>query len=209
MIYIFYGADRAKKKKAIEKITLGRLVHVPVREAGASALLSYAEHVSLFGDASTILLDDVISEKEEILTTALLERLKESRTIFIFSEDALLAPQLKKYKPFSENIEEYKSTAPKAVKTNPFLLSDLFWKRDRLGAWLAYISQIENGESPEAIAGMLFWRIKKGIMNRERSLFNESELKSVATRIMTDYHRAHRGECDLALALESSILSVL
>jgi DNA polymerase III delta subunit len=209
MIYIFYGNDRLKKKTQIKKFATGTVVDISLRDLNESILLSYAENVSLFGEKNTIVLEDAINEKEEIFTNNLLSKMKESQTVFILLEDSLLAPQKKKYKPFCEEMEEFEANLPKATKSNPFLLADLFFKRDRLGAWLTYNRQIESGESAEAIAGMLFWRIKKAILNKEHSTFKENELRSISTRIMNDYHRAHNGECDLSIAIESCILSVL
>jgi DNA polymerase III delta subunit len=209
MIYIFYGNDRRKKKTAIDKVAIGQVITLLPREVSAQVISSYAEHVSLFGDTSTVLFEDALLEREEVFTKEILSSMEESKTVFIFSEENLLAPQIKKYKPFAKSLEEYKDKSGAPVKANPFMLADSFFRRDRLGTWLLYNRQIENGESPEAIAGMFFWRVKKALVNNENSKFKEEELKSIATRIMRDYHRAHNGECDLSIALESCILSVL
>lgn len=209
MIYIYYGDDRLKKNSVIGTVAKGQVSFISNRDLNQDLVVSYADHVSLFGEVDTILFDDAINEKDEIFTNTVLSKMKESKTIFIFLERNLLAPVIKKYKVYAEDIKEFKDTSPKPVKANPFILTDLFFKRDRLGTWITYLSQIEGGESAEAISGMLFWRVKKALLSGERSNFKEEELKNIATRLVRDYHRSHSGECDLAVALEENILSVL
>lgn len=209
MIYIFYGEDRIKKNTEVSKVAKGQVSYLSNRDMNQDILVSYADHISLFNEVNTILFDEAITEKDEIFASNILSKMKESKTIFIFLERNLLAPVIKKYKSYAEDIKEYKDTAPKKVAINPFLLADLFFKRDRLGTWITYLSQIERGESAEAISGMLFWRVKKALLAKEYQTFKEDELKNIATRLVRDYHRSHNGECDLSVALEENILSTL
>ena len=98
MIYIYYGDDRLKKNSVIGTVAKGQVSFISNRDLNQDLVVSYADHVSLFGEVDTILFDDAINEKDEIFTNTVLSKMKESKTIFIFLERNLLAPLIKKYK---------------------------------------------------------------------------------------------------------------
>ena len=71
-----------------------------------------------------------------------------------------------------------------------------------------YREGVESGIEPEAIAGILFWKIKTMILNGSR-MFSIDELKNQSSKIVSIYHLAHRGEVDFIVSLEQFILTSL
>ncbi len=72
-----------------------------------------------------------------------------------------------------------------------------------------YMSIIEKGEAPEAIAGMLFWKIKTLLTGSSTKPFTRPELLQASSSLVDIYHKSHRGECDMEQALEQFILTTL
>ena len=105
MIYIFYGEDRIKKNTEVSKVAKGQVSYLSNRDMNQDILVSYADHISLFNEVNTILFDEAITEKDEIFASNILSKMKESKTIFIFLERNLLAPVIKKYKSYAEDIK--------------------------------------------------------------------------------------------------------
>ena len=97
---------------------------------------------------------------------------------------------------------------PVSYKFNIFGITDAFAKHDKVMTWVLYRRGIEGGVEPEAIAGILFWKIKTMILSGNY-LFDKDELKRQSSRIVSIYHKAHRGESDFSIGLEQFILSSL
>ncbi len=133
---------------------------------------------------------------------------KDSKTIFIFLEDKLLASEQKKYIKYAqvEKFEEKKII--QVPKVNTFAIADAFARHDKIGTWMLYREAIEAGTSPEAISGILFWKIKTMILEGTKT-FSINNLKNQSSAIVSLYHRAHRGESDFTLGLEQFILTTL
>ena len=208
MIEILYGYD-LKKKNAYMKSVVGNVesIQISPRTISLNVLLSYSHQAPLFGDRPTIILENPISVSEMVFTDELLEVLKNSETNFIFLEDDLTAAEIKKYKKFSE-IKEFTLIKP-ANKTNPFVVANAFGNKDKLGAWSAYCDVLARGEGPEAIAGMLFWKIKTLLIAPSQNPFTKIELKNASSALIDIYHKAHAGEMELDIGLEKFILDTL
>ncbi len=178
------------------------------KQVNKEILTSYAEHVSLFGDQNLILLPNSISETEDIFSKEILTTCQNSDTVFLFVESKLLADDLKTYQKYTKDVFKYDEVAKKE-KANPFLLTDLFARKDKIGAWTTYMNLIEGGESAEAISGMLFWRIKTAILKNEKLPLSQNELMGASRELVSMYHSAHNGESELAISVEQFILKTL
>ncbi len=208
MIYILVGNDIKKRSDYTKSITKGReVIKLPQSETSREKLIEYSGSQNLFGGSPVIQVDNVLGEGLVELSTKDLGLLQESDSMFIFIEDALKAVDEKKYKKYgeAERFEEKKREQP---KPNTFAIVDSFAKRDKVGTWILYCEQIEKGVQPEAISGLIFWKIKSMIIGGSRS-FTKDELKSQSSAIVSLYHRAHRGELDFTIGLEQFILSSL
>lgn len=209
MIYILFGGDTKNKGLYTKELTKNNEVcFISSNLLNKDMILSYALNINLFGESPIIITENILNDDLVMFSQEDLLLLKESKTTFIFKEDKLTAIDQKKYKKYAEikNFEEKKSFVPE--KFNTFSITDAFAKRDKINAWIMYNHGIENGVQPEALAGILFWKIKTMILNGSQA-FNKDELKQQSSNIVSIYHRAHRGEVDLSLSLEQFILSAL
>ncbi len=209
MIYILVGDDNLNKSLYIKEITLnGDIYFIKQDFPDKSLIMSYSDNISLFGELKVIIIDNILDNKDINFSTEELSSLKESKTIFILKQDKLSSVEQKKYKKYGEiKIFESKKITPVA-KFNIFSLTDAFSDKDKINTWIIYRQGILSGIEPEAIAGILFWKIKMMILNGSRK-FNKEELKLQSSSIVSIYHKAHRGEMDFVVALEQFILSSL
>jgi DNA polymerase III delta subunit len=209
MIYILLGNDTKKKNAQVESFAKGYIV-TPVSNTVVSKelLMTYASTISLFGEAPCIILDKVLSEGEITLSKSDLTTLKDSATLFIFREDTMLARDEKKYKAYATILSFARKELPQTEKSNPFVIADAFARKDKIGTWILYREAIEKGAEPEAVSGMLFWKIKTLLLNGSQ-VFSTEDLKHASWNIVSLYHRAHRGECDFVIGLEQLLLSSL
>lgn len=70
-------------------------------------------------------------------------------------------------------------------------------------AFALYHTELQSGAAPEALHGVLFWKAKQ-MMAKDGG----PGARAVARGLVDVYHRAHRGDGDLALLLEKFILSL-
>ena len=209
MIYILSGNDSLKKTSYIKSLIKGReRIDLRASDKAREVLLEHASSASLFGDSPSIFVENILREGNVALNAKDLALLNESPTIFVFLEDKLLKKDEAKYKKYAtiESFEE--KSIKKAPEFNTFAIADAYSSRDKIGAWIMYREAIEHGVEPEAISGIIFWKIKTMILNNSKT-FSKTELRSQSSGIVSLYHRAHRGECDFVVGLEQFILSSL
>ena len=209
MIYLLYGNDHKKKSIYLKKLCKdSEPIFVSEKNVTKEMIFEYANSVSLFGEYDSFVFDGLI--KDDIITFSdkELQSLKDSLTTFIFLEEKLLAPVIKKYKKYSE-IEDFTTLVSKqAPKINTFSIADAFGRRDKVGAWVLYREAVSLGIASEEISGIIFWKIKTMILSGTQS-FSKEELKRYSSELVSLYHKAHRGESDFVIGLEQFILSSL
>lgn len=208
MIYIFVGNDIKKKNERTRKIVGEQeFIKVPSKEISEDLILNQAESTSLFGEFPVFIFDNILYEQKISLSKENLQIIKNSRNIFIFLEDKLTLLEQKKYAKYAD-IEIFEEKIKKLLpKVNTFSIADSFSRRDKISTWTLYIEALENTD-PEAIAGILFWKIKSMILTGNKN-FSINELKNQSSEIVSIYHLAHRGELDMRIGLEHFILSSL
>jgi DNA polymerase III delta subunit len=209
MIYILPGNDIKKKNAYLKKLYKGNLpVFIPRESLSKEILLDYATSVSLFGESPIIILEGMIKEGNITLGTEDLLVLKESLTTFVFMEEKLLAPDVKKYKKYGVFEEFSRPTTKQMPKMNVFDIAEAFSRKDKIGTWILYRNAISKGIQPEEVSGIIFWKIKTMLLNGAK-FFSADELKKISSELVSLYHKAHRGECDFTIGLEQFILSTL
>lgn len=209
MIHILVGGDTKNKGNYIKDLTSNREnVFIGDVLISKDSIMSYCYGIDLFNKSSFVVLENVLNEGEINFSTEELVRIKESNTLFIFKEDKLsIAPQ-NKYKKYGEiKIFEEKKVI-QVPKFNVFSITDAFASKDKILAWILYNKAIVEGIEGEAIAGILFWKIKTMLLNGS-NVFSQDDLKQQSSKIISLYHKAHRGELDLSLGLEQFILTSL
>lgn len=209
MIYILVGNDTKNKNLYIKELTRGgESFFIAPNILSKDLVMSHSSNVSLFGENPAIVLDEVFSANALDFSIEEFKILKDSETIFIFREDKMLAAAQNKLKKYGEIklFEEKKNTT--TDKFNVFSITDAFALKDKMNTWILYHKAIDSGVELEAIAGVLFWKIKSMIINGSR-VFNKNELKKQSSAIVALYHKAHRGELDFNIGLEQFILNFL
>jgi DNA polymerase III delta subunit len=209
MIYILFGNDTKKKNAYLKKLYKDNFpIFIPEVNLSKEILLDYASSISLFGESPIIVLEGIIKEGNITLGAEDLLALKGSLTTFVFIEEKLLAPDVKKYKKYGI-VEEFNHPTTKQIpRINVFDIAEAFSRKDKIGTWILYRDAISKGVQPEEVSGIIFWKVKTMLLNGAK-VFSALELKKISSELVSLYHRAHRGECDFAIGLEQFILSTL
>ncbi|MFA6392746.1 MAG: hypothetical protein WCW54_01525 [Candidatus Paceibacterota bacterium] len=209
MIYVLVGNDIKARSLHIKELTINRESFlINNTDLDKDLIMNYANNISLFNESPAVIIEDVLNEECITFSKEELNFLKESKTLFIFKEDKMSAINQKKYKKYGEiKVFEEKKVVLKE-NFNIFNIADAFASRDKVLTWTLFHQCINQGIEGEAIAGILFWKIKMMILSSSR-IFNKDELKRQSSSIVSLYHKAHRGECDLYISLEQFILSSL
>ncbi len=208
MIYILVGNDTKKKNNYIKTLSGNKeVVFLSTLNINKELINNHANNISLFGDSLIIVIENIIKQKEIIFTEKDLKELRDSKTIFVFIEDKILA-QDKIYKKFAEVVLFEDKIIKPVSKINLFAIADAFENRDKIKSWLLYCEAINAGIEPEPIAGILFWKIKTMISSNSKT-FNLNQLRRESGDLVDIYHRSHRGNMDFVIGLEQFILSSL
>jgi hypothetical protein len=207
MIYILVGDDIKNKNIYIKNLIREcESFFVFSNDFNKNLIINYSSNINLFGATPAVILENIISEKGDIFLNKELDILKESKTLFLFIEDKMLAASQKKYKKYGEIITFENKKINQ--KFNTFAITDAFANKNKIATWTIYNESILQGIEPEAIAGLLFWKIKNMILTGSK-IFNKNELKSQSSQIISIYHKAHKGELDFSTSLERFILITL
>lgn len=209
MIYILSGNDTKKKNAYLKKLYKGvQPIFVPEVSATKEMLFDYAMSRSLFGESSVIVFENILKKEYITLSSEDFLMLKDSKTTLVFTEEKLLASEVKKYKKYA-TIEDFNIQSVKqAPKMNVFSIAEAFSRRDKIGTWVLYREAVSLGISPEEISGIIFWKIKTMLLTGTK-FFSMDELKNQSSELVSIYHKAHRGEFDFIIGLEQFILSTL
>lgn len=209
MIYIFSGGDTKSKNLKIKALSKDReIIILRDSEVSKDILLDYSTTESLFGDLVSVVVNNILKNESFTFSKNELEIMFSSQTIFFFLEDKLPVALSKKYDKFAK-IENFEEKIIKKREDNiSFDIAQAFEKKDKIKAWILYNQAVEKGVEPEAITGILFWKIKM-LAGQKGGLFTKDELKNCGGKLVSIYHKAHLGEIDFILSLEQYLLSVL
>ncbi len=209
MIYILTGNDTKNKNAYLKKLCKDKsVIFLSEAEKTKETLFDYSGAVSLFGDLNVIVIEDLIKERIVVLGPEDLSILNESETAFVFLEEKLLAPDVKKYTKYAKIQDFTSQTIKKIPKINVFNIAEAYARRDKINTWILYREAVSLGVAPEEISGILFWKIKTLLLYGTKS-FKTDELKSRSSELVDIYHKAHRGDCDFTIGLEQFILNSL
>ncbi len=214
MIYLFFGDQADDKRKASQKIfsSLGFESNIVISDLDVSLeqLYSLSGNNSLFDSKTAVALVGVLENKEAL--KYVMEHLvdfQKSPNVFVFLEKKLFKTELDKFKKYAEEVKEFKLIDSKKAKINPFAITLPLERRDKKNTWLSFQKIRKSDIEMEALAGMIFWKIKSMILSGQNKKFSESELKELSSKIITLYHDSHRGLVDMETGLEKMILESL
>lgn len=233
MLFVFYGNDtvgvRNKAHAFIHEYEQKGLTQQRIDSQNyvPGILADIAGATSLFG-AETLYIIDTPSVTTDFYTDVIehLEVLEQSGNTFVLIEEALLAPEKKKFAKYAETIEEIKK--PAGERFNAFGMADSLAKKDKKMLWMQLQDAQQEGVSSEEIIGTLWWQVKSmrvaqqttnateaGMKDfpynkakRALSNFKDGELETLSHSLLSVYHDGHLGRKDIDLALEKWVLSL-
>ena len=172
-------------------------------------VLSLVTTSSLLGEVNSYKLDGALSgERAEAFIENADVFVSSPHTCIFFEEKLLKKTTDKLAKVGAKIIERTKKAKPAHEAFNVFSLTYAFASRDRKKLWLLYRSALLQGVVPEAIAGILHWKVRDMLSKREAGKYSARELQEFSGELTTLYHDSHRGAGDLALLLERFILAI-
>jgi DNA polymerase III delta subunit len=240
MIYFIHGDTQKGFKKASQLVD-SMLAKKPDAEVFKISTENFSENKlqeliggqSLFSKKYIVQMSRIL--EDEAYGDVLLKNLKEvaeSENIFVWVEEKIKAPALKKIEKVSEKIQEYKLADSKkagreAGDFNTFALADAFGQRDKKKLWTLYVEALKNS-APEEIHGILWWQLKSMILSvksgsasevgmkdfpynkakRFAKNFTADELQDLSDEMIAIYHESRRGGSDLGIRLEKFLLEV-
>jgi hypothetical protein len=230
MLFITYGTDRASQKTYINKLREKNHQHVYLLiERGdftRNALEQTIFGKALFGESHLVVLDGVteLVENREYLETVF-EEIEKSDNIVIIQDSKLPVDFIIGAQNITKEVVEYKEP----TEAPDFSLWSAFYARDKKLAWQSYLKISLSEASEKTHAGLLgqvrnMYKIKMAApgttwkdlgFSKDTSYhkarlasnkFSESELGDMLYDLTAMFGRAHAGEIDFKLALESFIL---
>ncbi len=214
MISIVIGdsvtARQSLAKKAISKNAKGvsNFVSFKNKEVGIGDLVSLASQSSdLFSQGTVVLLFDTFVKLEEDIAKEL-KQLQSSKTLFVFLETEIKS-KLDKFEKAGVEISLLPKLKQVAKKDNPFAIANALGLRDRMSAWIVLHGLLADGESGEAVSGIMFWKIKAMLLESNFRKYTKEELESMALALPRMIHSGRREGEDLAVSLESFILEYI
>lgn len=208
MIYLYTGNDQKNKIISIKKnFKKYEIVFLYGGEASKEIVFDYIQSNNLFGEPKAVVVENFFSNNN--LSVGELEMMARSDTPFFVLEDKMLAAEEKKYKKYLEGSEKFETKEAKSSPAyNIFSITDAFANKDKINAWALYLHAIENGATPEAVSGVIFWKIKSLIISGSKKFTNDN-LKKMSKEMVDIYHLSHRGDMDMKIGLEQFILKSL
>ncbi len=238
MLYVIHGTDVEKAREKSHALFEALKAKKPDASAGMvrgeevtpERIEEWTQTQGLFENKQIIFLDRTL-EVPDIREVMLdkIDAIQESPNIFIFFEGKLTKEVLKKLEKRAEKITEYESTAPAAKKEGSFFaLADALGSRDKKALWVLLREALDEDAAPEEVHGILFWQAKAlalaaktasageaglnpfvyGKAKRYAANFKRGEIDGLLTRLVSMYHRAHRGQADFAVELEKLALDI-
>lgn len=233
MLHVFFGTDTEGVREAAKSfITLRQQAGCVVSRFDTKLyevgqLGNAAEAMSLFGEQLLFVVDSPreLAELHQELLTHVAD-LATSQNEFVVIEEKLPVGDQRAYSAGGAQVTELRSAA--AEKTNPFAITDALAARNKKTLWLLLMAARSRGVRDEETMGLLWWQLKNmrlasctttaaeaGLSEfpykkAKQALhnFKAGELETFTQSFLDLYHRAHKGETTLDVALEAWVLQV-
>jgi hypothetical protein len=113
------------------------------------------EQEQLFSQATPVVLDGVLTVFPEVLPT-----LCESSCDVYVIEEAIPKEVVQRLTKHGGVVHLCKPPTTKKESVDMFAFTSWYEKKKKREAWIALIEAIEKGAAPEALHGLLFWKVK-------------------------------------------------
>jgi len=212
MIYLFCGDDTKNKhenyEKFIKSVPKGTEVFfIGKNDFNPTQTESFYSGSGLFFTKCVIVFTNIF-EKEEILDFVLekLKLISESRNDFVFLEGKLNKSTLDAFKKVRAELNVFELPKEKIERFNNFLLANALEDRDKLNLWIYFRQAIENGAEMEPLIGILFWKAKDMLLQKNFRKFSESELQNFAGKLSYLLPEARKNGLDAESVFEQFLL---
>jgi DNA polymerase III delta subunit len=233
MLYVIYGDNVSEvlesRDSLIQKYSNENdILYFNDSDFSLDLLKHHTESQDLFNKKIVIVINDVLKTLDfNKSVSEIFEGIKNSDNIFIFIEESISAPILKKLSPFTKELSEFKlKKVENKNKFNVFSITDAIIARDKKQSWILYQEALKNS-SPEEIAGIIFWAIKTlslvvssdkkdsssinpyvlGKMKGKSNLWSQKEIDSFLHQLVLITNRSKSENFDLSISLERLIIN--
>jgi DNA polymerase III delta subunit len=168
---------------------------------------SLAATDSLFGGTRVLVFTGALNgpRGEEFLKFA--KDFAQSGHAFIFEEEKLLKRETDIVTKAGGKVEKIE-TVKKERGFDPHGLTFALGSRDKKKLWLGLTAALGEGEKPEAVAGLLHWKVRDMLSKGAAGKYTREEMKGLSRELISLYHDSHRGLGDLELLLERFALKL-
>jgi hypothetical protein len=222
MLYVYYGSDkktsRAKLQGTMQSLSKraphAHVLRVTDEDEETVSVEDILSSQGLFHPKQLVLFDGVMSNKsirEDIFKN--IKEIQKSEHVFFIYDVKFLGAHEKKLKTHAAKMEKFDKREDRAEREikderqDNFSLANAFGSKNRSSTWLEYRKALYRGVAPEALHGMLFWKVKDTII-KGRCGENESEFKKMVGELAEMTHQTRRDGVELEYALERFILSI-
>ena len=169
-------------------------------DGDASEIIHALSSSDLFGNAKVVFLSDIDRELWNDIIKAL-HTITDS-TIVIWSEDSFPVA-FTKTMPLHDVVEQKEKT--ESAKSNPFNIANQLSSGSSSSLWTTYRSLIAEGHAPEALFGILWWKLKD-IAKKKPSI--TPAFKQTLKRFLSTYSQARQTGGELETGLEEVLLKL-
>lgn len=161
---------------------------------------------SLFGTERLVFLSDIDRELWPDIINAL--KTVSENTIVFWAEDSFpvaLTKGMPKHETVDSPAGDKEKISSAASKSNPFQIANQLPFGDGVKTWSVYRSLIDEGQAPEALFGILWWKLKD--IAKKKSVITEP-FKQTLHKFMQTYSHARETGGDLETGLEKLLLQI-
>ena len=208
------GSDRKNKaKEQLQKMfpkttfLFALIESVPTEDV----LLGHAyQSAGFFNDKQIVLVKDCAHGVFGAYSKKTLETLAQSETPFIFLDEKLTKATETELKEYDATIVTLVTKEKKSTfnKNDVFAICDAFSAKNKFHVWHEFSKLVAKNEGPEAIAGILFSRIRTMLRDRRYAPYTKNELERLSASLALLLPKERAKGSDTLLALERWILAM-
>ena len=259
MLYLLHGTDFKKSREKLHSMINSLLKKKPdasffkldVSNFSESQLDEFILSQGLFEQKYIVQMDGLLENvKTRDSVMDKIKEISESDNIFVFIEENLTKPVLKKVEKVAQKVQEFNSVAkasgrkfgvvggPNALhgqggelnlgEFNIFDLADAFGRRDKKSLWVLYQKAKMRNIPDEEIHGIINWQLRSVLVAKKSKDINESglkpfvynkslrfagnfqegELETLSSKMVSIYHDARRGLVEFGMEMERFVLEI-
>lgn len=212
MLHVIIGTDRKRARAALWRAARAgaekhgaNIMHVQEHPDAAKNIRDSLQGAGLFGERYMLVCDEVCGQEDARSTLFGLLSYCETMPLpcFVYEEkpDAEAKRILKKH---AHTWEEFTSQAQKR-DDGAFAVADALGRKDKKALWVSYVQALSRGASPEAIHGILFWKMKT-LQGGGKAVYSQAQARRMLADIAALPHEARRNGMDMEYALERFLL---